>query len=138
MENKPKFTPNPQLKIMDQVRETLRYYHYARSTEKTYCQWISRYIYSYEKERHPKDMGERDIEKFWSHLASVQHVVASTQKQALNALVFLYRDVLQIPLDQSIAPVRAKRKRHLLLYYRKQKHKEFLPKWRGLIFKWLS
>jgi integron integrase len=112
MENKPKFTPNPQLKLMDQVRETLRYYHYARSTEKTYCQWILRYIYFYGKKRHPKDMGEREIERFLSHLASAQNVAVSTQRQALSALVFLYRDVLQTPLDQSIAPVRSKRKRH--------------------------
>lgn len=111
MENKPKFTPDPQLKLMDQVRETLRYYHYARSTEKTYCHWILQYIYFYGKERHPKDMREREVERFLSHLASVKNVATSTQKQALNALVFLYRDVLQLPLDQSIAPVRAKRKR---------------------------
>ena len=49
MENKPKFTPNPQLKLRNQVREPLRYYHYARSTEKTYCQWMLRYISFYEK-----------------------------------------------------------------------------------------
>lgn len=57
-------------------------------------------------------MREREVERFLSHLASVENVAASTQRQALNALVFLYRDVLLIPLDQSIAPVRAKRKRH--------------------------
>lgn len=97
---------------MDQVRETLRYYHYARSTEKIYCQWILRYIYFYDKKRHPKEMGAREVEQFLSHLATNGKVAASTQRQALNALVFLYRDVLQTPLDQSIAPIRAKRKRH--------------------------
>ncbi|MBM9519874.1 phage integrase N-terminal SAM-like domain-containing protein [Desulforhopalus vacuolatus] len=112
MENKPKFIPNPQLKLMDQVHETLKYNHYARLTEKTYYQWILRYIYFYGKKRHPKDMGEREIERFLSHLASAQNVAASPQRQNLNALVFLYRDVLQTPLDQSIAPVRAKRKRY--------------------------
>ncbi len=111
MENKSKFIPNPELKLMDQVRETLRYYHYARSTEKTYCQWILRYIYFYEKKRHPKEMGAREVERFLSHLASSENVAASTQRQALNALVFLYRDVLLMPLDNSIAPVRSKRKR---------------------------
>lgn len=110
MENKPKFTPNPDLKLMDQVRETLRYYHYARSTERTYSQWILQFIYFYDKERHPRDMGGREIERFLSHLATVKKVATSTQKQALNALVFLYRDVLQIPLDQTIAPVRSKRR----------------------------
>lgn len=112
MENKSKFIPNPQLKLMDQVRETLRYYHYARSTEKSYCQWILRYIYFYEKKRHPREMGAREVERYLSHLASHEQVAVSTQRQALNALVFLYRDVLRQPLDNSIAPVRAKRKYH--------------------------
>ncbi len=107
-----KFTPNPKSKLLDQVHETLRYYHYARSTEKTYCQWILRFIYFYEKKRHPKEMGGREVESFLSHLATHGKVAASTQRQALNALVFLYRDVLQTPLDRSIAPIRAKRKRH--------------------------
>jgi site-specific recombinase XerD len=111
MENKKKFTPNPDFKLLEQVRETLRYYHYARSTEKTYCQWITRYIYFFKKKVHPKDMGEKEIERFLSHLATHEKVAASTQRQALNALVFLYRDVLLKPLGNSIAPVRSKRKR---------------------------
>ena len=111
MENNKKFTPNPDFKLLDQVRETLLYYHYSRSTEKTYCQWITRYIYFFEKKVHPKDMGEKEIERFLSHLATHEKVAASTQRQALNALVFLYRDVLLKPLDNSIAPVRSKRKR---------------------------
>jgi len=112
MENEiKKFNPNPNLKLMDQVRETLRYYHYARSTEKTYCYWVLKYVYFYEKKQHPKDMGAREVERFLSHLATNKKVAASTQRQALNALVFLYRDVLLIPLDHSIAPIRAKRKR---------------------------
>jgi len=112
MENKVKFTPNPNLNLMDQALEPLRYYHYAHSTEKTYCQWIRRYIYFYGKKRHPKEMGPREVERFLSHLATVENVAISTQRQALNALVFLYRDVLLSPLDDSIASVRAKRNRH--------------------------
>ena len=112
MENKAHFTPNKDLKLMDQVRETLRYYHYAHATEKTYCQWILRFIYFYKKKKHPKEMGSKEVERFLSHLATKQKVAVSTQRQALNALVFLYRDVLLSPLDKSIAPVRAKRKRH--------------------------
>ncbi len=96
---------------MDQVRETLRYYHYAMSTEKTYCQWILRYIYFYEKKRHPREMGSREVERFLSYLATHEKVAASTQRQALNSLAFLYRDVLLKPLDDSIAPVRSKRTR---------------------------
>jgi len=95
---------------MDQVRETLRYYHYAMSTEKTYCQWIVRYVHFYGAKRHPKDMGSREVERFLSHLATRGKVAASTQRQALNALVFLYREVLHVPLQDKIAPIRSKRK----------------------------
>ena len=96
---------------MDQVHEALRYYHYARSTEKSYCQWILRYIYFYDKKRHPKDMDGRDVERYLSHLATNEKVAASTQKQALNAIVFLYRDVIKVPLGDSIAPIRCKQRR---------------------------
>ena len=95
---------------MDQVRETLRYYHYAYSTEKTYFQWILRYIHHFGGKTHPRQLNERHIERFLSHLAMHDNVSASTQRQALNALVFLYRDVLLIQLDRKIAHIRSKRK----------------------------
>ena len=57
MESRAKFRPNPQLKRMDQVKEVLRYHHYAYKTEQTYCQWIRRYIYFYDKKVHPRDLG---------------------------------------------------------------------------------
>ncbi len=109
MENKPKFHPDPALKLMDQVREVLRYYHYAYRTEKAYCQWILRYIHFFGGKTHPKTFGAQDVERFLSSLATKGKVSASTQRQALNALVFLYRDVLNIPLEGKIAHVRAKR-----------------------------
>ncbi len=109
MEKEAKFTPNRKLKLLDQVRETLRYYHYAYSTEKSYCSWILKYIYFYKKKRHPKEMGAKEIERFLSHMATEEMVSVSTQKQALNALVFLYRDVLLTPIEDEIAPVRSKR-----------------------------
>jgi len=111
MEVKRKFHPNPSLKLMAQVRETLRYYHYALKTEKSYCQWISRFIHFYDNKRHPKTMGALEVERFLSYLATHRNVAVSTQKQALNALVFLYREVLDQPLE-GIAPVRSKRKVH--------------------------
>ncbi|PXF60327.1 MAG: hypothetical protein C4B58_00355 [Deltaproteobacteria bacterium] len=110
MENKPKFRPDPDAKLMDQVREVLRYYHYAYRTESTYCQWILRYIQFFGGKTHPRKLDAKHIEKFLSHLATKGNVAASTQRQALNALVFLYRDVLNQPLDGKIAPVRSKRK----------------------------
>lgn len=109
--NTPKFRPNPDLKLMDQVREVLRYYHYAYRTEQAYCQWIRRYIHYFGAQIHPNQLGARDVERFLSHLATAGNVSASTQRQALNALIFLYRDVLFMPLTDHLAPVRSKRHR---------------------------
>jgi len=109
MENKPKFHPNPKLKLMDQVREVLRYHHYAYRTEQTYCQWILRYIHHFGGKTHPRYLGANDVEAILSHLATEGKVSGATQRQALNALVFLYRVVLDIPLDGEITPARSKR-----------------------------
>ena len=109
MESKPKFKPDSGLKLMDQVRQVMRYHHYAYRTEQTYCDWILRFIRFHGSKRHPKDMGKSEVEGFLSHLASDGKVSASTQRQALNAIVFLYRDVLNRPIQGQIAPLRAKR-----------------------------
>jgi site-specific recombinase XerD len=84
------FTPQPG-RLMDQVKETLRFHHYAYSTEKSYIQWILRYI-RFSDRRHPKEMGKQEIERFLSHLATDRDVAASTQNQALNAILFLYKN----------------------------------------------
>ncbi len=94
---------------MDQVKEVLRYHHYAYRTEQTYCQWILRYIRYFGGKTHPKLLGEKNIEAFLSHLATEGKVTASTQRQALNAIVFLYKQVLDIHLEAKIAPARSKR-----------------------------
>ena len=109
LENQPKFHPNPNLKLMDQVREVLRYHHYAYRTEQTYCQWILRYIHYFGGKTHPNLLGAKNIEAFLSHLATEGQVTASTQRQALNALVFLYKHVLDIDLQDKITPARSKR-----------------------------
>lgn len=109
---KKRFKPNSELRLMDQVREVLRYYHYAYKTEQTYCEWIVRYINFFNNEKHPSDMGKKEVDAFLSHLATERHVAVSTQKQALNAIVFLYRRVLDIPIE-NIDPVRAKAKVHI-------------------------
>ena len=107
--NTSKFHPNPALKLMDQVREVLRYNHYAYRTEQAYCQWILRYIHHFGGKTHPNRLEAKDIERFLSHLVIVGKVSASTQRQALNALVFLYREVLDMPLAEEITPIRCKR-----------------------------
>jgi len=111
MENKEKFRPDPQLRLMDQVRQVMRYHHYAYRTEKTYCDWIVRYIKFHGSKKHPREMAKSEIEAFLSHLATHENVAASTQRQALNAIVFLYHSVLDIKIDGLIEPVRAKRHR---------------------------
>lgn len=105
------FTPQPG-RLMDQVRETLRFYHYAYSTEKNYIQWILRYI-RFHNRRHPKDMGKQEIERFLSNLALECNVSASTQNQALSAILFLYKSVLKIPIENNIRANRATKARRL-------------------------
>lgn len=109
MESKPKFRPDSKLRLMDQVRQVLRYHHYAYRTEQTYCEWILRYVKFHGGKTHPNVMGKKEVEGFLSHLATQGKVSASTQRQALNAIVFLYREVLDLPLEGQISPVRAKR-----------------------------
>ncbi|HSW00403.1 MAG TPA: integron integrase [Sedimentisphaerales bacterium] len=75
------------------MREALRSRHYSRRTEQTYCHWVKRFIY-FHNVRHPAEMGEPEINAFLTHLAVKQKVSASTQNQALSALLFLYRQVI--------------------------------------------
>ena len=75
-------------KLLDQVRDVVRLKHYSMSTEKTYVGWIKRFILFHNK-RHPKDMGAEEVQAYLTYLAVNQHVAASTQNQALNAIVFL-------------------------------------------------
>ena len=71
---------------MEQVREVLRYFHYAYRTEQSYSSWILQYIKFYGGKTHPKDMGKNEVERFLSFLAEKKKVAAATQKQALNSL----------------------------------------------------
>jgi integron integrase len=94
------------------VRDALRVKHYSYRTEESYVQWIRRYILFHNK-RHPNQMGEAEVEAFLTHLAVEGHVAASTQNQALSALLFLYRYVLKQPLAESIEAVRARQSKYL-------------------------
>jgi len=102
----------PKIKLIDRVRQTIRLKNYTYSTEKAYVYWIKRFILFHNK-RHPKTMGCPEIETFLSYLAVERNVAASTQNQALCALLFLYRDVLGVELDSPIVSVRAKRPKRL-------------------------
>jgi len=82
-----------QPKLLERMRLALRSRHYSRRTEQTYSHWAKKYIY-FHNVRHPDDMGEAEINRFLTHLAVKEKVSASTQNQALCALLFLYRHVL--------------------------------------------
>jgi hypothetical protein len=99
-------------KLLDQVRDLIRLKHYSYRTGQTYVNWIRRHILFHNK-RHPKEMGVPEIEVFLTHLAVSEKVAASTQNQALSALLLLYQLVLKLPLDDSINAVRAKRSKYL-------------------------
>jgi len=95
-------------KLMHEIRKALRLRHYSFETEKSYTQWIKRYILFHDK-KHPRVLGADDIERFLSHLATDARVAASTQNQALSALLFLYKNVLDQNLPWLNDVVRAKR-----------------------------
>jgi integron integrase len=103
--------PEPR-KLLDQVRDVLRIKHYSYRTEQTYIDWIKRYII-FHKKRHPKDMGAPEIEAFLAYLAQERHVAASTQNQALSALLFLYKNVLQQEIAALPTLVHVGRPKHL-------------------------
>jgi len=81
MENQGKFRPDPGIKLMDQVRQVLRYHHYAYRTEQAYCDWIVRYVKFFGSKKHPRDMGKTEIDAYLSHLAAERKVSASKEKR---------------------------------------------------------
>ena len=100
-------------KLLDLAREIIRLKHYSIRTEQAYIGWMYRYILFHHK-RHPKDLGPPEIEAFLTHLAVSGNVAGSTQNQAFNAILFLYRHVLNISLaDAKINAVRARKKKNL-------------------------
>jgi len=101
-----------QPRLLDLVRETIRVRRYSIRTEQAYVQWIRRFILFHDK-RHPLQLREEDVGRFLSHLAVERHVSPSTQNQALNAIVFLYREVLDRKLEVVANLVRAQKRSRL-------------------------
>jgi site-specific recombinase XerD len=95
-------------KLLTQVVNTIRIRHYSIRTDEAYVHWVKAYI-RFHGLRHPRDMGAREVTKFLSHLASERDVAAATQQQALSALLFLYRHVLEIDLPWPDDLVRPKK-----------------------------
>ncbi len=100
-------------KLLDLVRDKIRFKHYSLSTEKNYLLWIKHYILFHSK-RHPKDMGKEEIEEFLTFLAIKKRVSPTTQNQAFAALLFLYREILGIDMSEwNIQALRAKERKHI-------------------------
>jgi hypothetical protein len=147
-------TPNPKLKLFDQCREVMRFQHLAYRTEQTYLDWIRRYVVfcrgqgrdlSAEPEaasqgkahseisphqnngwRHPKECGREEIRAFLTHLAAERRVAAATQRQALNAIVYLYREVLGMDLGDFSDFKRAERQRRVPVVLSREECQRFL------------
>ncbi len=93
---------------MDQVKDVLRYHHYARRTEESYVKWILAFI-RFNGKQHPKDLGKQEIEAFLSDMATHKNYAAATQNLAFNAVVFLYKQVLDLPIADDLSPIRSKK-----------------------------
>jgi integron integrase len=113
--------PNPAASLREQMREVMRFRHNSPRTEVAYWQWVERFLRFHKRAgvsgpaawRHPRELGGAEVAAFLSHLAAERSVSASTQNQALNALVFLYGEVLHQPLGELDAFARAHRPQRL-------------------------
>ncbi|MFZ2956325.1 MAG: integron integrase [Candidatus Ozemobacteraceae bacterium] len=117
-------------KLLDQVRDVLRAKHYSFRTEEAYVGWITRFII-FHKKKHPGKMGTMEIEKFLTHLAVHGKVAASTQNQALAAILFLYKDVLKTELPRIDGIVRAKAPKRLPVVFSKAEAKAVIKNLSG-------
>lgn len=117
-------------KLLDQARRAIRLKHYSIRTEQAYVAWIRRYVLFHEM-RHPAQMGEAQVRGFLSHLATDENVAASTQNQALSALLFLYTHVLERPLGEIADAVRARRSRKLPVVFTREEARAILDHMNG-------
>ncbi|PHS56623.1 MAG: integrase [Sulfurimonas sp.] len=100
-------------KLLDLVRDKVRFKHYSYSTERTYVHWIKHYILFHHK-KHPIDMGKADIEAYLTKLATVDNVSPTTQNQAFSAILFLYKEVLGLDIREwNIQALRAQERKHI-------------------------
>ncbi len=117
-------------RLIDEVRQAVRTRHYSIRTEEAYIRWIREYILFFDK-RHPSELGASNVSAFLSHLAVERRVAASTQNQALSALLFLYREVLSLPIGWVDDVERAKRPKRLPVVFTKEEARAVLAHLRG-------
>lgn len=119
-------------KLLDIMRDKIRFKHYSIKTEQSYIGWAKRYIFFHNK-RHPKEMGKIEIEQFLTHLATNLKVSPTTQNQAFNALLFLYEQVLDISLkDQNIQALRAQQRKHIPVVLTKEEVQNIIVNMHGI------
>lgn len=118
-------------RLLDQVRQAIRTRHYSDKTEKAYVHWTKRFIFFHNK-RHPSEMGEPEIGRFLSSLAIEDHVSASTQNQAFNAILFLYGQVLGKKINLIDGVVRAKRPQRVPVVLTKDEVKKVIGQMNGV------
>jgi integron integrase len=117
-------------RLLDRVREAIRTRHYSIRTEEAYVRWTREYIL-FSGKRHPGELGAKEVSAFISHLAVGRRVAASTQTQALSALLFLYREVLAQPIEWVDDIERAKRPRRLPVVFTREEVRALLGRLRG-------
>ena len=119
-------------KLLDQYHDAIRLKQYSTRTEKTYVLWVRSYILFHNK-RHPREMGVPEIRQFMAHLVSEKKVSASTQNQALSAVLFLYRHVLFMKLDESgLADLRPQRANSIPVVLSKEEVKAVISSLTGI------
>jgi integron integrase len=131
MENTPDVKPPP--KLFPLIVERLRVKHYSKRTEEAYIQWIKRYILHHGK-RHPREMGAVEVEHFLTHLAVDRNVSASTQNQAKSALLFLYKEVLEMELPWLDNVTQAKAPKRMPVVLNKQEVQALLNRLDGTLW----
>jgi site-specific recombinase XerD len=113
-------------KLLDLVRDKIRFKHYSYSTERTYVHWIKHYIFFHQK-KHPAQMGKIEIETYLTKLATKDNVSPTTQNQAFSALLFLYKEVLGIDVSEwNIQALRAQERKHIPVVLTKDEVKSVL------------
>jgi integron integrase len=132
-ERRTPYKPNPP-RLLDRARQVIRAKHYSPSTERAYIQWIRRFILFHQK-RHPAEMAEPEINAFLTYLAIKKNVSASTQNQALSALLFLYRHVLNLDIGDLGNVIRARKPKRLPVVMTREEVKAVLGHLKG--DKWL-
>ena len=119
-------------KLLDIVRDKIRFKHYSYSTERTYIHWIKQYILFHNK-KHPIEMEKREIEEYLTFLATKKNVSSTTQNQAFNAILFLYKEVLGIDITQwNIQALRAQERKHIPVVLTKDEVQKVLQNLNGI------